>query len=73
MTIADPTDSIDLASTLSLDAGRAYVGFTAGTGAGYGNFDILSWPFQSVPGPSNIVLLGIGVLGLACYSRRKAR
>jgi len=48
------TVSVDLASLLSLDAGRAYVGFTAATGAAWENHDILSWSFQ----PTNPGLLG---------------
>jgi len=38
--------SVDLANTLGLNSGEAFVGFTAGTGAGYENHDILNWTFQ---------------------------
>jgi hypothetical protein len=34
---------VDLASLLDLDQGRAWVGFTATTGGGYQNHDILNW------------------------------
>jgi len=37
------TISVDLADKLSLDAGRAWVGFTATTGGGWQTHDILNW------------------------------
>ncbi|MEY4354713.1 MAG: hypothetical protein RLZZ609_2954 [Cyanobacteriota bacterium] len=48
---SDLAANIDLLSYLS--GGNAYVGFTAGTGAGYTNQDILSFTFNTkdVPGP----------------------
>jgi len=46
--------SIDLAATLNLDGGRAWVGYTAGTGAAYENHDILNWAFYS-QGPQSRV------------------
>jgi Legume lectin domain len=40
---------IDLASTLDLDCGRAYVGFTAATGDEHWQaHDILNWQFSSL-------------------------
>jgi hypothetical protein len=39
------TVSLNLASTLCLDQGRAWVGFTAATFSGWENHDILSWSF----------------------------
>jgi hypothetical protein len=56
--------AIDLSSLLSLNAGLAYVGFTAGTGGGYENHDILNWNHQSVPEPISaaLVLLALGVM-----------
>jgi len=39
------TASVDLASLLNLDAGRAWVGFTAATGGFAQPHDILSWTF----------------------------
>jgi hypothetical protein len=39
------TASIDLASVMNLDQGRAWVGFTAATGTDYYNQDVLSWSF----------------------------
>lgn len=47
------TVSVDLAAKLNLDVGRAWVGFTAATGGGYQNHDILNWSFQ---GDDNIIL-----------------
>ncbi len=40
------TASVDLGALLALDAGRAYIGLTAGTAAAYENHDILSWSFE---------------------------
>lgn len=40
------TTSLDIASTIALDSGRAYVGFTGATGANYENHDIISWVFR---------------------------
>ena len=40
------TASIDLSEALSLDAGRAWIGFTATTGGGYQNHDILNWNYD---------------------------
>ena len=36
---------VDLAEILDLDAGRAWVGFTATTGGGWQNHDILNWEY----------------------------
>jgi len=44
--------SVDLANTLGLNRGEAFVGFTAGTGAGYENHDILNWTFVDGPEPT---------------------
>ena len=38
--------AVDLAGTLELDSGRAWVGFTGATGGGYQNHDILSWEYS---------------------------
>lgn len=60
-----PTDA-QLSYTLDLlsniDASNIYAGFTSGTGGGYGNHDILSWQFTSVPIPGAIWLFGSGIL-----------
>jgi hypothetical protein len=49
-------DSVDLASTLELNEGKAWVGFTAATGLAYENHDILSWAMATgavLPGDAN--------------------
>lgn len=43
--------SINLANTLNLNNGAAYVGFTSGTASGSADHDILSWSFTSGPTP----------------------
>ena len=74
------SNSIDLSSILGQNS--AYVGFTSGTGAGYGNHDIVSWQFNNtykpidnvggVPdGGSTTLLLGIGLLSLVAARWRR--
>ena len=41
------TASVNVAEVMNLDQGRAWVGFTAATGADYYNQDVLSWSFDS--------------------------
>ena len=76
---------IDLSSLLALDAGRAYVGFTAGVATGNANFDISRWEFlnseptvdligKTIPEPGGVTLAAIGVgLLVARRSRRDRR
>ncbi len=54
--------SADLGSILNLPGGKAWVGFTAATGANWENHDVLSWSF--VPEPATLSLLGLGSLVL---------
>jgi hypothetical protein len=42
---------INLAKVMNLDHGRAWVGFTAGTGADWQNHDLISWEFAAPAGP----------------------
>jgi uncharacterized protein YjiK len=51
------TVSVDLADKLSLDAGRAWIGFTGTTGGGYQTHDILNWSFDSMI-PATMVNIG---------------
>jgi hypothetical protein len=51
----------------------AYVGFSAGTGAGYGTNDILSWSFTSqdnVPEPATAGFFALGLAALGLLGRR---
>lgn len=69
--------NVDLASVLGTDA---FVGFSAGTGGGWGNQDILNWDFESDYNPigsvpdagSSFMLLTFSCLGLGFWSRRVA-
>ncbi len=61
--------SIDLAATLQLDNGAAWVGFTAATGGGTQNHDILNWSFQSVPEPTTLTFFVL--VGAIVGSRRR--
>jgi hypothetical protein len=55
---------------------EAYVGFSAGTGAGYGTNDILNWTFSSqedlpgVPEPATAGFFALGLAALALLRRR---
>jgi hypothetical protein len=65
--------NLNLGNTLDLDQGRAWVGFTAGTGSGYENHDLINWSFTAAPEPSTLVLLAIAAIGgLFAWRRRQA-
>jgi hypothetical protein len=68
--------NLNLASVLG--STNAFVGFTSGTGAGYGNHDILNWhlqddyaPITGVPEATHTLpLFLLGILGLIGAARR---
>ena len=60
------TLAVDLASVVGAE-GKGYVGFTAATGSGYQNHDILSWSFR--PGAA-IVSSSIQFMNQACLPNR---
>jgi Legume lectin domain len=67
--------SFDLASLLGTNT--AYVGFTASTGAGWENHDILNWALNNtaastVPEPSSPLLVISGAIVLALLARRRS-
>lgn len=69
------TVSIDLSTKLSLDGGKAWVGFTAATGNAWQNQDILNWAYHPVLAVSAdklelIDTLGHRVQGIVCDNLR---
>ena len=72
------TYQVDLAAVIG--GGSAYVGFTAGTGSGYENHDIVSWQFNdsfapiagAVPEPATwaMSIVGFGLIGAMGRRRR---
>jgi hypothetical protein len=78
--------NVDIATLIGTNT--AYVGFTAGTGAAWGNHDILRWTYSDqfqgggvdpgepvpTPEPASFLLFGAGALGaLAARARRAGR
>lgn len=69
--------TVDLVSALGTN--NAYIGFTAATGAGIGQHDILSWqfndtysPINGAPEPGMLALLGAAFAGMAALRRKAA-
>lgn len=68
--------NVDLQAVLGQN--NAFLGFTSGTGAAYGNHDILNWQYRDsfspidpvVPEPSS-VLFAFGIVGVALRQRPK--
>ena len=64
-----------------LGTNTAYVGFTAGTGAAFGDHDIVNWeyrdefdPIIEIPEPTTLVIWSLlATLGLSFYRRRRRR
>lgn len=65
--------TVDLAGTIG--GPGMFVGFGAGTGAAFGDNDILSWNFSTteVPEPASISALGFGLASLALFARKRTR
>lgn len=65
---ADMTSTVDVAGNLG---SQAFVGFTAGTGGGFGDNDILNWSFTStqVPEPGTAGVYAFGMMGLGLMRR----
>ena len=65
---------IDIASLLGTN--NAFVGFTAGTGSGVENHDIVNWEFANTatlptPEPNSLLLVGTGLLALMAITWRR--
>lgn len=50
--------AIDLSESLNLDAGKAWTGFTAATGGGWQNHDIVNWQFKPLEDVTSTVTVG---------------
>ncbi len=60
---------VDLAPVLD-EGGKAWVGFTASTGAGFQNHDVLNWSFTSTDVSSSMVSSQITFMMSACLPNR---
>jgi hypothetical protein len=58
-------------TTLNLDGGKAWVGFTGSTGMGYEAHNLLSWSYTEVPEPGMISLILLG--GLISLTKKRVR
>ena len=67
-TLALLSYTVDLVGVVGTSA---YAGFTSGTGAAFGNHDILAWRME-VPEPASLAIFGFGLAGLGFMRRRRA-
>lgn len=66
--------------TTILGQANAYIGFTSGTGADWGNHDVIAWEYRDsfnpidnrIPEPATITLLGAALAGLGFRRYRKS-
>ncbi len=69
--------NVNLAGASVLGQTSAFVGFTAATGAAWGNHDILKWEFRNtfdpVGAPDTAATLGLVALGLAALAAARRR
>ena len=64
--------AVNLRTLLSLANGTdSYIGFTSSTGGAWENHDLTSFAFNNVPEASTELLLGVGLLLIACGRARK--
>ena len=52
------TASVNIAETLDLDSGRAWVGFVGATGGGWQNHDVVSWEYESAADMQPVLTIG---------------
>ena len=63
--------NVDLTTLLQIPDGTATVGFTAGTGGGNQNHEVINWSYQAIPEPSTLMLgLLTGLSGMPWLMRR---
>ena len=78
---ASPTLSLPIDLPTILGTTSAFVGLTAGTGAAYGNHDIISWEYRdqfnpitgAIPEPITMLAIGLSSMALAGYARRRTK
>ena len=82
-TVFDAISNYAINISSLLGTNQAYVGFTAGTGAGWENHDVVNWQFAdttqlangggTVPEPATVGLLSLGLAGIGVTRKRVAK